>query len=257
MRYLVIGKKRLLLIAIIFCGFLAILFTSVTATSVITANSNNRKIPIYSVETDKKKVALTFNVAWDDKDVRKILDVLDNYGIKSTFFFVGEWVQKYPQSASLIYSKGHELASHSQTHADMTKLTHDKALFEITQSQEIISKISGQKPILFRAPSGSYDNKTIEICEETGVIPIQWDVDSIDWKNPTPQKMYDRVTKNIQTGSILLFHVGAKNTPDALPSIIEKIKDMGYEFSLVSDLIYKDNYYIDHAGRQHKNNSAQ
>ncbi|MBQ4100526.1 MAG: polysaccharide deacetylase family protein, partial [Oscillospiraceae bacterium] len=96
MRYLVISKKRLVLIAIFLCGILAVLFTSLSATSVITANSGARKIPIYSVERDDRKIALTFNVAWDDKDVRKVLDILDNYGVKSTFFFVGEWVQKYP-----------------------------------------------------------------------------------------------------------------------------------------------------------------
>lgn len=256
MRYLVISKKRLVLIAIFLCGILAVLFTSLSATSVITANSGARKIPIYSVERDDRKIALTFNVAWDDKDVRKVLDILDNYGVKSTFFFVGEWVQKYPESASLIYSKGHELASHSQTHADMTKLSHDKALLEITQSQEIISKISGEKPLLFRAPSGAYDNKVIEVAEEAGVYTIQWDVDSVDWKNPTPEQMYDRVTKNIKNGSIILFHIGAKNTPEALPAIIEKIKADGYEFSLVSDLIYKEDYYIDNTGRQFKKSNS-
>lgn len=257
MRYAVINKKRLLLSLLVFCAFLGVLFSAVSATSAISANTDVKKIPIYSVEREDKKIALTFNVAWDDKDVRKILDVLDNYGLKSTFFFVGEWVQKYPDSASLIHSKGHELASHSQTHADMTKLTHDKAMLEITQSQEIISKISGKKPLLFRAPSGAYDNKVIEVAKEAGVYTIQWDVDSVDWKNPTPQQMYDRVTKNIKNGSIILFHVGAKNTPEALPSIIEKIKDEGYEFALVSDLIYKEDYYIDHAGRQHKNSAVE
>lgn len=256
MKYAVLTKRKLLLFCLIFVLLIAILCTAVKVSFVVSASYSAKKLPIYSVETNEKKVALTFNAAWDDSDVTKILSILDNYKIKASFFLVGQWAEKYPESAKLIYSKGHELQSHSYSHKDMTKLSQHDAIAEITKAQDAISKITGTKPLLFRAPSGAYDSKTIEIAEEVGVIPIQWSCDSIDWKNPSPEKMNERILKKLKTGSIMLFHVGAKNTPDALPAIIENIKKQGYEFVLVSELIYKDNYVIDSTGRQHKEVSA-
>ncbi|MBQ7953634.1 MAG: deacetylase, partial [Clostridia bacterium] len=113
-----------------------------------------------------------------------------------------------------------------------------------------IKDITGQKEVLFRAPYGEYNDLLVKTCEDTGRFCIQWDVDSLDWKGITADMIVKRVTEKIKNGSIVLLHNGAENTAEALPQLLCELKNAGYEFVTVSDLIYKDNYYIDHTGMQ-------
>lgn len=216
--------------------------------------SNNRKLPIYSVGTDEKKIAISFDASWGADNTEKLLDILDKYNVKTTFFLVGGWVDKYPDKVKEIHKRGHEIGNHSNTHPDMTTLSKEKIVQEIAATDAKIMTITGEKTKLFRFPSGSYNNLAIETVESTNHKCIQWDVDSVDWKEKGAQEEYDRVIKNVKSGSIVLFHNNAKYTPENLPKILEKLKAEGYKIVPISQLIYMDNYELDHTGNQVRNN---
>lgn len=210
----------------------------------------NKKLPIYSVETQEKKIAISFDASWGADNTQSLLDTLDKYKVKTTFFLVGGWVDKYPDMVKEIYDRGHEIGNHSNSHPDMTKLSKEKIIQEIAATDAKIMTITGHKTDLFRFPSGAYDNSSIEVVESTNHKCIQWDVDSIDWKEKGEQVEYDRVISKVKQGSIVLFHNNAKHTPENLPKILEKLQKDGYEIVPISELIYKDEYYIDHTGKQ-------
>ncbi|SHK43614.1 polysaccharide deacetylase family sporulation protein PdaB [Hathewaya proteolytica DSM 3090] len=210
----------------------------------------NKKLPIYSVGTEEKKVAISFDASWGADNTQNLIDVLDKYKVKSTFFLVGGWVDKYPDKVKLIHERGHEIGNHSNSHADMTKLSKEKIIQEVAATDAKIMTITDEKTKLFRFPSGAYDNKAIEAIESTGHKCIQWDVDSLDWKEKGAKAEYDRVVANVKPGSIILFHNNAKYTPENLPKIIEKLQADGYKIVPVSELIYQDNYELDHNGKQ-------
>lgn len=133
----------------------------------------------------------------------------------------------------------------------MTKLSAGQISSEISCCNEKIQKITGVCPSLLRPPYGDYNNCVVETVESMKMYTIQWSVDSLDWKdNATPDSIYRRVTSKVTNGSIVLFHNDAKHTPEALPRILKDLKEQGYEFVFISDLIYKENYTIDHAGMQ-------
>lgn len=209
-----------------------------------------RKLPIYSVDTKEKKVAITFDVSWDKENTDKILAILDKYNVKATFFLVGIWIDQNPDQLKKMYDAGHEIGNHTNRHPDMSSISREKLINEIEVADAKIRKITGKGTTLFRAPSGSYNNLIIETVESMKRYCIQWDVDSIDWKEEGADIEYNRVVKKVSPGSIILFHNEAKFTPENLPRIIEYLQKEGYKFSKVSDLIYKDNYYIDPFGKQ-------
>ena len=251
MKYKVISLNLTLifLIAVLFAAFGGALCVTHTA---VTTNTEERLLPIYSVETDKKQIAITFDAAWSAGDTDKLIEILKKHNAKATVFCVGDWIRNNPDAVKKFHNSGHEIGNHSDTHALFGSVSTDKVEKEIKNCNEEIKKVIGKTPILCRAPSGDYDNKSIQICEKAGMKMIQWDVDSLDWKKLSVDEMYNRVTEKVQNGSIILFHNGVENTPEALDKILTKLENDGYEFVTVSELIYWDNYEIDHTGRQHK-----
>lgn len=215
-----------------------------------TVSSASRKLPIYSVETAEKKIAVTFDAAWSAEDTDEIIGILDKHNAKATVFAVGDWVEKNPDAIKKIYDAGHEIGNHSDTHASFSTVSREEVKKEITACNNKIKAITGENPMVVRAPGGDYDNKSIEVAESLDMKMIQWDVDSLDWKLLSVDEMYERVTSKVQNGSILLFHNGVENTPEALDKILTKLEKDGYKFVTVSELIYCDNYEIDHTGKQ-------
>ncbi|WP_244835298.1 polysaccharide deacetylase family protein [Clostridium sp. BJN0001] len=221
-----------------------------------TVGNESHSIPIYSVDTDKKCVSITFDVNWAKKDnLGVILDILDKYNIKGTFFLMGGWINY--NDSNLNYTKdiakrGQEIGIHSYSHCDFTKVSSEKIAEELEKTNETIEKCTGKRTNLFRFPSGSYNNKSVDEVKKRGYIPIQWDADSVDWKEEGLDIEYKRVMKRVSNGSILLFHNNAKYTPENLERIIKELKDKEYLFKTVGDMIYKDDYYIDNNGRQYK-----
>ena len=251
MKYKVISLNLslFLMVTVLFSAFGGALY--VTQASV-TASTTERHLPIYSVKTDEKKIAITFDAAWSAEDTNTLIGILEKHNAKATIFCVGDWARVNPESVKSFHNNGHEIANHSDTHALFSNISSEKVKTEILNCNEEIKKITGTTPTLCRAPSGDYDNKSIEICESLGMKMIQWDVDSLDWKLLSVDEMYSRVTNKVQNGSILLFHNGVENTPEALDKILTKLEKDGYKFVTVSKLIYWDDYEIDHTGRQFK-----
>ena len=249
MRYLIITKRHIMIFAAVFVSFAVLSITSAFA-----LQNKNRLLPIYSVNTNKKVVALSFDAAWGNEDTQDLIDILKKYAIKATFFVVASWVDKYPESVKALHDAGHEIGNHSTTHPHMPKLSTEEMTNEVKTCNEKIKNVTNTEPILFRAPYGDYNNNVIKTLGDLNMYTIQWDVDSRDWmEGHTAEKITQDATKNVQNGSIILFHNAAVNTPAALPNIIENLKSQGYSFVKISDLIIKENYTIDHAGRQQSN----
>lgn len=255
MRVIYISKKktiRLFLVASLV--LLSFLFVNIDQDQTISVFLNTRKeLPIYSVQTEEKKIAISFDAAWGAEYTSKIMDILEEKNIKTTFFLVGFWVEKYPDKVKEIAQRGHEIANHSTTHPQMSKLGKEQIISEIMSTQKKIEELAGDRAVrLIRPPFGDYNDLLINTCREIGFYPIQWDVDSLDWKELGVSPMYDRVTKKVQNGSIILFHNNAKYTTEALPSILDYLLAEGYTIVPVSELIHYGEYRIDHTGKQIK-----
>jgi polysaccharide deacetylase family sporulation protein PdaB len=220
----------------------------------ISVFSSTKELPIYSVERQDKKIAISFDAAYGDEYTLDILDTLDKYKIKSTFFLVKFWIDKYPHQVKEIYNRGHEIGNHSATHPNMSTLSREQIIEEINSTGQAIFELTQEEPILFRPPFGDYNDLLIQTCRELGYYPIQWDIDSLDWKELGVQSVVDTVTRNVESGSIVLFHNNAKYTKEYLPIVIERLLEKGYEIVPVSELIHFDNYTIDNSGRQIPNN---
>ena len=214
------------------------IISTVTISHIGTTISNSiRQLPIYSVATNEKKIAITFDAAWSAEDTDELIEILKKHKAKATIFAVGDWVDKNPEAVKKFHKSGHEMANHSNTHAAFSKISREQIKQEILDCNKKIEEITGVSPKLVRAPSGDYDNKSIEVAESLYMKMIQWDCDSLDWKLLSVEEMYSRVTTKVQNGSIVLFHNGVKNTPEALDKILTKLEKDGYEFVTVSELM--------------------
>ncbi len=218
----------------------------------ITVSNSVRKLPIYSVEATEKRIAVTFDAAWSAEDTDQLIKILKKHNAKATIFAVGDWVEKNPEAVKKFHKNSHEMANHSDSHAAFSKISREKIKEEIINCNIKIKAITGAYPRLLRAPSGDYDNKSIEVTESLDMKMIQWDCDSLDYKGLSVDEIYNRIISKVQNGSIILFHNGVENTPEALDKILIKLEKDGYEFVTVSELIYWDNYEIDHTGKQIK-----
>lgn len=243
------AKKKVTIALIILTSLMFILsgFNLVTKGTFV---STTKKMPIYSVDTQDKKVAITFDASWGSDNTESILNTLDKYNVKATFFLVGEWCDDYPDKVKAIAKRGHEIGNHSNKHVSFTTISKDKIITEVEAANAKILRLTGETPKLFRFPEGLYNDLALETVESSGLMSVQWDVDSVDWKAYGADKEYDKVVKNVKPGSIVLFHNDAKYTPETLPKIIESLQDQGYEFVKISDLIMRDRYYIDNNGKQ-------
>lgn len=212
-----------------------------------------KKLPIYSVERDDKLISISFDCAWGNEFTQKLLDEMQKYGVKATFFAVSFWVEKYPEEVKKIMQAGHELGTHSKTHSHMSKQTKKEINEELIYSSNAIKEITGEEVKLFRAPFGEYNNTLLECAETLGLYTIQWDVDSLDWKDLSAQEISMRVISKVKSGSIILCHNNGLHTAESLPLIFATLQSKGYRFVKISDLIYKDNYTMTHEGRQVKN----
>ncbi len=252
MKFLLLRKKRIL------CGIiaLALLIGSLAAVGAtgayaVAAGKTTRKLPIYCVDTPDKKVAMSFDASWGADKTLSILETLERYDVKANFFAVGFWAEKYPETLKKLSDSGRmEIGTHSNTHPHMTKLSKNQMELELDASMKIIEEVTGKKPDLFRAPFGDYNDTLIETATEKGLYTIQWDVDTLDWKELKSGEIAARVLKKAQNGSIILMHNDGEHTVEALPLIIEGLKNKGYSFVTIGELIYRDNYSIDHTGKQ-------
>ena len=237
-----------LILAVLVVGFLTI------APQVFHASSsvNGRNLPIYCVETDEKKVALSFDAAWGNEDTRRILEILKKHNTHVTYFMTGGWVESYPEDVKAILAAGHDLGNHSENHKQMSQLSDEECKQELMKVHEKVKELTGYDMFLFRPPYGDYDNHVITNAESCGYYAIQWDVDSLDWKDYGVDSIIQTVCghKHLGNGSIILCHNGAKYTADALDTMLTNLENAGYQVVPVSELILRENYHMNTEGRQ-------
>ena len=210
-----------------------------------------RKLPVYSVETAEKKLAITFDCAWGTEHTDAILRELERAGVRATFFMVQFWAEKYPEYVKKIADAGHEIGTHSATHSYMSKLSAAAIAAELESSSAAIEKVTGKEVELFRAPYGDYDDLLIETAAAQGYTTVQWDVDSLDWKDLSASEIALRVTGGARQGSIILCHNNGLHTAEALPAVFSALQSTGYTFVPVGELLIRGPSTIDAAGRQH------
>ena len=193
---------------------------------------------------------------WGAEDTDTLLDILKKNDVKATFFLCGYWVDKYPEEVKKIYNDGHDIGNHSNTHPHGSKLSLEENTENIQGCHEKIKNLLGIDANLYRPPFGEYNDTVLDAAKACGYYAIQRDVDSIDWKELGVQAEIDKVLnhKHLGNGSIILFHNDAKYTPECLDTIIKGLKEKGFEIVPISQLIHKDNYYMDVEGRQILNN---
>lgn len=253
MVFAVLKKKKFIVSLILIIAVACSVMLFGLKGAVNTFGKQKRDLPIYNVKTEEKKIAISFDCAWGVDYTDKLLSIMEKEGVKCTFFMVEFWAKKHPDYVKKIYDAGHEIGTHSSTHPYMSKLSEQAIMKELSSSKKVIEDITGNKVIVFRPPYGDYNNLLIQTAKTLGLYTIQWDVDSLDWKDLSSIEITSRVVKRVKNGSIVLFHNQGLHTAEALPSIIKQLKNKGYQFVPIGELIYKDNYYIDSNGTQIKN----
>lgn len=216
-------------------------------------NRSLRKVPVYSVDTEEKVVALTFDAAWGADKTQGILDILDEHGVDGTFFLVGFWIDEYPDMVKTISESGCDIGNHSNNHLNMSTLDKAQIASELDYVSDKIEEITAKRPVYFRAPFGDYNNTLMETVEEKGMVGVQWSVDSLDWQGKSATEILSRVSKGVKNGSVILFHNNSDHILEALPLVIANLKNQGYKMVRLSDMVYTENYTVDNNGVQHKN----
>lgn len=245
-----INFKFIIILFILFISIFIIIFNKKFNITQVFAPT--KELPIYSVEREDNKISISFDAAWGDEFTGDILDTLDKYNVKATFFLVGFWIDKYPEQVKEIYKRGHEIGNHSTTHPNMSQLSREEMAKEILKTDEKIVNLINKKPILFRPPFGDYNDNLIQVLRENNYYTIQWDIDSLDWKELGVQPVVDRVTRNVSNGSIILFHNNAKYISEYLPLVLERLIEMDYEIVPISELIHIKDFEMNNSGRQIK-----
>lgn len=228
-----------------------VFFYAPSALSVSTT-AGGRELPIYCVQTDEPKVSLTFDAAWGNEDLAEILSILEKHSVKATFFMTGEWISKYPDDVKQIAAAGHDLANHGDSHAHLSRLGADEIQKEIRGVHEKVKELTGIEMTLFRPPYGEYNDLVVTTAMGCGYFPIQWDVDSLDWKDYGVDSIIQTVCghKHLGNGSIVLLHNGSTYTAAALEAVITGLQEKGYTLVPVSELIYIEDYHMNTEGRQ-------
>lgn len=209
-------------------------------------------VPIYSVDSPDKKIAISFDATWGTENTAKLLDILDQHQVKTTFFLVNIWLEKYPEVARTIGDRGHEIGMHSASHPHFPQLSEAQMEKELRDNWQMIHEITGQKPVLFRPPYGDYNNNMIRTVDRLGFKSIQWSLDSLDWKDLSAGEIQNRILPKVKAGDIILFHNAGKNTPEALDPLLAKLKQEEYQVVPISELLLQGDYYIDYAGVQRR-----
>ena len=245
-----IKKRKAIVSALSLVLLVGIIFWAVNSPAVVGVSASERQLPIYCIQREDKIVALSFDAAWGNEDTQTLIDILNKYKINATFFVVGQWVDKYPESVKALHDAGNEGMSHSDDHAHFAQLSAEQIVSNINASNDKIEKVTGVRPTLFRCPYGEYNDTVISTINGMDMKAIQWDVDSLDWKDLSADEITSRVLNNVKSGSIVLFHNAAKHTPEALPAIIESLIADGYTIVPVSQILLSGDFMIDNTGMQ-------
>lgn len=245
-------RRRARQVGVVLClAALSLAYTGLIQSGDLMAAARKRELPVYNVERTEKVLSISFDAAWGSAHTEKILDILDQFEVKTTFFLVGFWVDRYPELVAEMVRRGHEIGNHSATHPHMSQLSEAKIREELRIVSEKVEHIIGKPTTLFRPPYGEYNDAVVRVSRQEGYECVQWNVDSLDWKNRGAQDMIRQCTKDIQPGDIVLFHNDSKYILDALPTILQTYRDAGFQIIPVSEILLTGETWIDHKGTQH------
>ena len=230
---------------------ISVLYTSGLQDETATVLAHKRQLPVYSVARDDNVIAISFDAAWGSEQTPELLNILDEYNVKTTFFLVGFWVDKHPDMVKEIVARGHEIGNHSQTHPHMSQLSESKIKEELGIMSGKVETITGVRPTLFRPPYGDYSDRVVTTSRSEGYEVVQWSVDSLDWKNFGADNIVKQCTQNIKSGDIVLFHNDAQYILKALPTVLEYYQSKGFQIVPVSQILLKGPTTIDVQGKQH------
>jgi len=246
--HIILFRRKWLILA----AFLILLAVVVFSFCAVTASSETRDLPVYEVASEEQKIAVSFDASWGAEHTEDILAVLNQYDAGATFFLVDLWITEYPELTKEIADAGFEIGLHSETHAHFPTLSDGEVKGELTHNAEMIRTTAGVEPALFRFPYGDYDDRTVALVKELGFTPVQWSIDSLDWKDLSAAEITERVTRNAAAGDIVLFHNNGLHTAEALPAVLEAYKELGLTVVSVSDLLLKEDHYTDINGVQRR-----
>lgn len=247
--FLKTGIVVLTLMAIIFSGV-----KYIPKAITVSNHTNSKKFPICSVETSEKQVALTFDIDRVGGDLEVILDILNNNNVKATFFVTGKWLESNSEGLIKIVDQGHSIGNHSNNHKHMDLLSLKECQEEILCVHNLVKEITGIKMNLFRPPYGDFNNTIIHTAKEIGYETVNWNIDSMDWKDYGIGDIIKQTVANeeLSNGSIIVFRSGTKYTSKALEEVIISLQEKGYELISLDELIYSSDYVIDLTGRQYR-----
>lgn len=210
----------------------------------ITNTSPQQKTKIlFKCDTLEKKVALTFNGGPDNYNTPKILDILNDKGVKATFFVVGDQINIFPEVLKRIVKEGHEIGNNTWSHTNLTKLLTNEVIKEVTKTEEIIKSITGIETNIFRPPFGSLADSDLSVIDSLGLKVVNWNIDTVDYEGTSANKIIDKVKMEISPGSIILQHSFQDSTGvldgtiSALPIIIDQLRSEGMEFVTIEELM--------------------
>lgn len=239
MKILHVRKIMLLIIATALVFTIGFFFGKLGDNDLFTAGSLARQMPIFYVEKKAPEVCLTFDISWGEKTLPMVLKALAEQQVPATFFLSGPWAVKHPAEVKMITDGGHEIASHGDRHINLSQYPKEVVQENIAKSHQDLLSVTGKVAPYFRPPNGDYDDVVIDTARELGFETVIWAVDSLDWKNPGPGYMVDRVLKKSFPGAIILCHASdsSKEIHLALPGIIMGIRAKGYKFVRLTQLM--------------------
>ena len=249
-----IMKKSTLIKAAVFVLLIvgAVLYTQFVmqdTNEVFNSTKDKEQMPVLSVQTDVKEIALTIDTAFGNDKTQEILDILDEYNVKATFFVVGMWAQENPEAMQKIIESGHEVQNHSMDHMRYPDLKVEEILTDAQAAQTLLNEETGKNANIIRMPFGAFDDKSVKILMDNDFIPVKWSVDAQDWKTDEVKTVYNNVIDNIKGGDIIMLQNNTVGAVGALPDIITKLLDKGYEFKTISELLPEGKITIDEKGR--------
>ena len=251
MRFVTVRLKTVLMAVLIGSALLFGIGFAYATEAAQVWQSGARSLPVYSVERTDNKIAISFDCAWGTEHTDAILSALAEAGVRATFFTVQFWAEEHADYLKKVSDAGHEVGTHSATHSYMSRQSEAEIRAELESSSQAITAVTGKPVTLFRPPYGDYDDLLIDTCRDMGIMPVQWDVDSLDWKDLSAADIAERIISRVKSGSIILCHNNGLHTAEALPIVIDALHAKGFTFVPIGELIYYENYTIDVTGRQH------
>ena len=239
-----IKKIKQLLFLIIIAFFTAVFMYFQTIPNIPVFTTKNGPKAIYKGDGSGKKVALTFDISWGDEKAIPILNTLKKYGLtNATFFVSASWAERHPEVVKRIIDDGHQLGSKGYAYKNYTELDTNEIKRDLSLAQHTFQKLGIKDIKLLRPPTCQFDQNVLNIAEQYGLTVVHYSVNSNDWQNPGVNKIIQNVTKHLKPGDIILLHASdsVKQTNQALPAIIQHLKQNGLKNVTVQELIENSN----------------